>query len=106
MILRLSLNEMDLQRSEQVLALLQRQPDHMRRIFGHGRATADLVDVNDPIRSDQLQHNPPLHPELPATTTERSHSSPTYWTVSWASASLPVLRHSMDDGRKTDLVTQ
>ena len=76
MILRLSLNEMDLQRSKQMLALLLRQPDHSRRIFGHGRATADLMGANDPIRSDQLQHDPPLHPELPATTTGRSHSTP------------------------------
>jgi hypothetical protein len=76
MILRLSLNEMDLQRSKQMLALLQRQPDHLRPIFSHGRATADLMDANDPIRSDQLQHDPPLHPELPATTTGRSHSTP------------------------------
>ena len=82
MILRLSLNEMDLQRRQQMLALLQRQPDHSRRIFGHGRATADLMNANDPIRSDQLQHDPPLHPELPATTTGRSHSTPTFWTVS------------------------
>ena len=66
MILRLGLNEMDLQRSKQMLALLQRQPDHLRPIFGHGRATADLMDADDPIRSDQLQHHPPLHPELPA----------------------------------------
>ena len=65
-----------------MLPLLQRQPDHLRRIFGHGRATADLMDANDPIRSDQLQHDPPLHPELPATTTGQSHSTPTFWTVS------------------------
>jgi hypothetical protein len=65
-----------------MLTLLQRQPDQPRRIFGHGRATADLMDANDPIRSDQLQHDPPLHPELPATTTGRSHSTPTFWTVS------------------------
>jgi hypothetical protein len=82
MILRLSLNEMDLQRSKQMLALLQRQPDHRRRVFGHGRATADLMNANHPIRSDQLQHDTPLHPELPATTTGRPHSTPTFWTVS------------------------
>ena len=76
MILRLSLNEMDHQRSKQMLALLQRQPDQPRRIFGHGRTTADLMNANDPIRSDQLQHDPPLHPKLPATTTGRSHSTP------------------------------
>jgi hypothetical protein len=40
MILRLNLNEMDLQGSKQMLTLLQRQPDQPRRIFGHGRATA------------------------------------------------------------------
>ena len=50
-----------------MLALLLRQPDHSRRIFGHGRATADLMGANDPIRSDQLQYDPPLHPKLPAT---------------------------------------
>jgi hypothetical protein len=56
-----------------MLALLQRQPDHSRRIFGYGRATAaDLMGANDPIRSDQFQHDPPLHPQLPATTTGRS----------------------------------
>ena len=76
MILRLRLNEMDLQRRKQMLTLLQRQPDQPRRIFGHGRATANLMDANDPIRSDQLQHDPPLHPALPATTTGRSHSTP------------------------------
>jgi hypothetical protein len=76
MILRLGLNEMDLQRSKQMLALLQRQPDHSRRTFGHGRATADLMNANGPVRSDQLQHDPPLHPQLPATTTGRSHSTP------------------------------
>jgi hypothetical protein len=45
MILRLSLNEMDLQRSKQMLARLQRQPNHMQRIFGYGRATADLMNA-------------------------------------------------------------
>jgi hypothetical protein len=82
MILRLRLNEMDLQRSKQMLAFLQRQPDYLRQIFGHGRATADLMNANGPVRSDQLQHDPPLHPELPATTTGQSHSTPTSWTVS------------------------
>ncbi len=48
MILRLSLNEMDLQCRKQMLALLQRQPDHSRRIFGNGRATADLMNANNP----------------------------------------------------------
>jgi hypothetical protein len=76
MILCLGLNEMDLQHSKQMLAFLQRQPDHLRQIFGHGRATADLMNANGPVRSDQLQHDPPLHPELPATTTGRSHSTP------------------------------
>jgi hypothetical protein len=42
MILRLGLNEMHLQCSKQMLALLQCQPDQPRRVFGHGRATADL----------------------------------------------------------------
>ena len=58
-----------------MLALLLRQPDHSRRIFGHGRATADLMGANDPIRSDQLQYDPPLHPKLPAHS-GRSHSTP------------------------------
>src|SRR6202044_3390835 len=75
-------NEMDLQRRKQMLTLLQRQPDQPRRIFSQGRATANLMDANDPIRSNQLQHDPPLHPELPATTTGWSHSTPTFWTVS------------------------
>jgi hypothetical protein len=66
MILHLGSNEMDLQRSKQMLALLQRQPKHLRRIFGHGSATADLMNANDPVRSNQLQHDSPLHPELPA----------------------------------------
>jgi hypothetical protein len=96
MIRRLSLNEMDLQRSKQMLALLQRQPDHLRRVFGHGRATADLVNANDPIRSDQLQHDPPLHPELPATTTGRPHSTPTFWTVS---PSRPLLAGTFTSNR-------
>jgi hypothetical protein len=76
MILRLGLNEMDLQRSKQVLALHQRQPDHLRRIFGYGRGAAYFMDANDPFRSDQLQHDPPLHPELPAITTGRFHCTP------------------------------
>ena len=54
MVLRLSLNKMDLQRSKQMFALCQRQPDQPRRIFGHGRASADLMNANDPIRSDHL----------------------------------------------------
>jgi putative PIN family toxin of toxin-antitoxin system len=41
--LRLSLNETDLQRSKQMLALLQRQPDQPWRIFDHGRAAAELI---------------------------------------------------------------
>jgi hypothetical protein len=81
MILRLCLNEMDLQRSKQMLALRQRQPDHLRPIFGHGSATADLMNANDPVRSNQLQHNPPLHPQLPAITTGKSHSTPTFGMV-------------------------
>jgi SAM-dependent methyltransferase len=76
MILRLRLNEMDLQRGEQILALLQRQSNQPGRIFGHGRAAADLGRANDPIRTNQLQHHPPLHPQLPTTTTGRSHSTP------------------------------
>jgi hypothetical protein len=46
MILRLGLNEMDLQRSKQMLALIQRQPDQPRRVFGHGRATTNLMNAN------------------------------------------------------------
>ena len=38
MIFRLSLNEMDLQRGEQILDLFQRQPDHLRRIFSSAAA--------------------------------------------------------------------
>jgi hypothetical protein len=76
MIRRLCLDEMDLQHSKQILALLQRQPDQPRRIFGHRRTTADLMKANDPIRSDHLQHDPPLHPELPAITIGRSYSTP------------------------------
>jgi hypothetical protein len=84
MILRLSLNETDLQRSKQMFALLQRQPDHLRHISAYSRTAADFMNTNSPIRSNQLQHDPPLHPELPATTTGRSHSTPTFWTVSLA----------------------
>jgi hypothetical protein len=39
---------MDLYSSKQMLALLQRQPDHSQRVFGHVRATADLMNANDP----------------------------------------------------------
>jgi hypothetical protein len=67
MIRCLRANKVDLQCAEQPLALCQRQSDHLGRIFGHRRAAADLVEVNGPVRSDQLQHNPPLHPELPVT---------------------------------------
>jgi hypothetical protein len=38
MILRLGLNEMDLQRRKHILAVVERQPDHLGRIFGHGAA--------------------------------------------------------------------
>jgi hypothetical protein len=65
MILRLRLNKMDLQRREHPLSLCQCHSDHPRRIFGHRRAAADLMNANGPIRSDQLQHDPPLHPKLP-----------------------------------------
>jgi hypothetical protein len=77
-ILRLGLNEMDLQRSKQMLALLQRQPDQPRRVIGHDRATADLMNANGPIWSDHFQHDPPLHPEPPATTTRHSHGTPNF----------------------------
>src|SRR3978361_860923 len=53
---RLSLNEMDLQRSQQMLALLQRQPNHLRRIFGHGGASADLMNPNAPAWPYPPQH--------------------------------------------------
>jgi hypothetical protein len=82
MILRLRLNKMDLQRREHPLSLCQRHSDHPRRILGHRRAAADLMNANGPIRSDQLQHDPPLHPELPVTMTGPSRSIPTFWTVS------------------------
>jgi hypothetical protein len=57
-------------------------PINLRRIFCPRRPAANFMNDNRPIRSDQLQHDPPLHPELPATTTERVHSTPTFWTVS------------------------
>ena len=66
---KFGLNDMDQQRKKP------------RRIFGVSRATADLMN---PIRSDQLQHDTPLHPDLPATMTGRSHSAPTFWTGSAA----------------------
>jgi hypothetical protein len=55
MILHLGLNAMDLQRSQQMLALIQRQPGHLRRIFGDGRASVGLMNGNGFIRFDQLQ---------------------------------------------------
>jgi hypothetical protein len=67
---------MDLQRSKQMFTLLQRSARSFAAHFGHGSATADLMDANDPVRSNQLQHDQPLHSELPATTTGRSHSTP------------------------------
>src|SRR5450631_1375633 len=75
MILRLSVNRVDLQRSRQMLSLLQCQPTAAQ--------PADLMNADDPIRSNLFQHDPPLHPELPATKTERSHSTPTFRTASW-----------------------
>ena len=73
---------MDLQCSEQMLALCQGQPDHPRRIFAYRRTAANLMNDNGPIRSNQLQHDPPLHPALPVTTTGMSNSTPRFWTVS------------------------
>jgi hypothetical protein len=78
MILRLRSNKMDLQPCEHLLSVCQRQPDHLRRIFGHRRPAANLMNDNSPIRSDQLQHDPPLHSELPVTTTERAHITPRF----------------------------
>jgi hypothetical protein len=34
----------------------------LRPLFGHGRTVADLMNANDPIRSDQLQHDPHFIP--------------------------------------------
>jgi hypothetical protein len=82
MILRLCLNKMALHRRKHMLAIRQRQPDHPWRVFDHRRAAADLVNANGPIRSGQFQHNPPLHPKLPVTTTGPFHSTPRFWTVS------------------------
>ena len=65
MILRLRLNKMDLQPCEHSLSVCQRQPDHLRRIFCHRCPAANFMNDNRPIRSDQLQHDPPLHLELP-----------------------------------------
>jgi hypothetical protein len=76
MLRRLRTNKMALHRRQHLLALCQRQSDHLRSVFGHRGSSADLMDANRPIRPDQLQHDPPLHPKLPATTTGRSHSTP------------------------------
>ena len=61
--------------SKQMLAFLRRKPNHFRQTFGHGRAIADLMNANGPVPTDQLQHNPPLHSELPATNNRRSISA-------------------------------
>ena len=82
MILRLHLNEMDLQRREHPFSLCQRQPDHPRSMFGHCRPPADFMNASGPIGSGQFQHDPPLHPALPVATTRPFHGTPTFWTVS------------------------
>jgi hypothetical protein len=58
-------NKMDLQCPEQPLPLRQRQTGHPRRIFGHRRAAADLLNAkNGPVRppgsgrSRNLSSNP------------------------------------------------
>jgi hypothetical protein len=59
MIFRLRLNEMDLQPSRQMLALLQCQLDHPRRVFGHGRVIADLIKAkrsSGPTNSNVARH--------------------------------------------------
>jgi hypothetical protein len=81
MIFRLRLNKMVLHRRKHMLALCQRQPDHPWRVFGHRGAAADLMNADGPVRPDQLQHDPPLHPELPVTP-EPPHGTPRFWTVS------------------------
>ncbi len=49
MIIRLCLNEMDLQRSKQLLALLQRQPDYLHDvpapIVVHSRANMSILGI-------------------------------------------------------------
>jgi hypothetical protein len=76
MILRLCLNETDLQCSKQLLTLVQRQPDRLRRIFSRGRATADLMNANDPIRSDQLQMTRHFIPNSRLQQRPGAHSTP------------------------------
>jgi hypothetical protein len=76
MVLRLCFDKMALYRLEHMLALRQRQPDQPWCIFSYRRTTADFMNGGGPIRSDQFQHDPPLHPALPATTIGRSHSTP------------------------------
>jgi hypothetical protein len=81
MILRLCLNEIVLQSSEHELSLRQRQPDGPGRILVDCRAAANLVNVDGPIRPDDLHHDPPLHP-APRFPHQADRSTPTFWTVS------------------------
>jgi hypothetical protein len=67
--IRLCLNQMALHRRKHQLSLCQRQSDHPRRVFGHSGGATDLMNASGPIRSNQLQHDPPLHPAIPVPTT-------------------------------------
>jgi hypothetical protein len=40
-----------------------------------------LRDTDRPIRPDQLQHNPPLHPKLPVPCSGLN-TTPRFWSVS------------------------
>jgi hypothetical protein len=56
MILRPRSNKMDLQRGKQMLGVLKRQLDHLRLIFGHRRATANLMNADSPPTRDIHGH--------------------------------------------------
>jgi hypothetical protein len=91
MIFRLCLNEMVLQSGEHELSLGQRQPDGPGRILVNGRAAANLVNADGPIRAGHLHHDPPLHP-APRFPDQANRSTPRFWTVSTGLAIGPVRR--------------
>ena len=65
MLLRLRLNQMALQPSQDLLAFRQRQPQRFRRVVDRGApADADFMGLDGTIRSGQFHDDPPLHPAL------------------------------------------
>ena len=64
MLLRLRLNQMALQPSQDLLAFRQRQPQLFRRIDRAAATDADFMGLDGAVRSGQFHDDSPLHPAL------------------------------------------